>query len=44
MILAMYPPRVKSFQGERGYIYLGLAVRCDFPSFSYTLSTFFTVF
>ena len=28
MILAMYPPRVKSFQEERGYIYLGLAVRC----------------
>lgn len=26
----MYPPRVKSFQEERGYIYLGLAVRCEF--------------
>jgi hypothetical protein len=30
MILAMYPPRVKSFQEERGYVYLGLAVRCGF--------------
>ena len=29
MILAMYPPRVKSFQEERGYIYLGLAVRYE---------------
>jgi hypothetical protein len=30
MILAMYPPRVKSFQEERGYVYLGLAIRYKF--------------
>ena len=33
MILAMYPPRVKSFQEERGYVYLGLAVRYEFRHF-----------
>ena len=40
-MLAMYPPRVKSFQEERGYVYLGLAVRCEKSSFSCLVSNFY---